>query len=385
MALRLEEAARPTPADFEAFYAEFAPRVRALIRRRVRSRQRVDDLVQETFIRAYKNAASFDASKQAWPWLATIASNLVIDHARRRSNTHEQPAELHLLDRLDPESDPGGHYKRTEQRAAIAEALRALPTRQRRALVLHEVEEMRYEAVAVEEGLSVDAVKGLIKRARGGFREAYTALADQRGLWAIALLPIHYIRIASARLRAYASDKAQGIAGRFGSSLSGWVELAAAPLTAAAVGVALSGAIGLGDSDVGRGVAPPTSAIEKQIGTARDADALTANVRASGAAPVAPRGPLAGSGLGLDQRESGFTNTLDAEGENLEYSNHLTINAPLGPHHFWVTLVTQCHTNVVHEVMCAAGRMVPRETTIGEPQPTPEPAPPPPAPDTPLP
>jgi hypothetical protein len=76
----------------------------------------------------------------------------------------------------------------------------------------------------------------------------------------------------------------------------------------------------------------------------------------------------------------GATNRLDASGENLETSNQLTINVLGRPLENWATGVTQCHTNDVHDALCAAAQHLPQEVNVGEPQDPPAPKDPPPPP-----
>jgi RNA polymerase sigma-70 factor (ECF subfamily) len=383
VALRLEHAAEPGPVDFDAFYAEFAPRVRALIRRRVRNASQVDDLVQETFVRAFNKAGSFDTTKPAWPWLATIASNLVIDASRRRSTTQEQATEAEHLEREagPASSDPAEQFTRTGRRAAIADALAALPARQRKVLVLREIEELRYDAVAAAEELSLDAVKSTLKRARASFRQTYMALAEERGLLAIGLIPLHYGRATLAHLRSQLSTRTQAAAQRLGTAASGVADFGAAPLAAVVVSLAV-GAGGV----VGSGAhTSPSPRVDRALTAIAAAGSVGRPAGWGGSATTAraaaARPPVAAAAGGartpLAQKDAGVSNHVYND-ENIGAVSHLNISAfgvPIFGYELFAN--TQCHVNALHERACKIAKVIPQDVNAGDPQPTPEPAPPP--------
>jgi len=72
------------PAFFEALVVKYrVPLLRFLSKKRCRPDD-VEDVVQETFARAYRKCGSFDTSRKFRTWLYTIASNALVDHWRRR-------------------------------------------------------------------------------------------------------------------------------------------------------------------------------------------------------------------------------------------------------------------------------------------------------------
>jgi RNA polymerase sigma-70 factor (ECF subfamily) len=80
--------AAPPPGDrfVRHLYDQYGGQLLRVTRRRTGDHQLAEDIVQETFLRAWRHGASLSADKGSIGcWLSTVARNLVIDHARRRS------------------------------------------------------------------------------------------------------------------------------------------------------------------------------------------------------------------------------------------------------------------------------------------------------------
>ena len=86
-------AVRTAPA-FDAGVLEFAPRLRAFIRRRVRNDATADDLTQETLLKVYRSRATLRDGTRLEAWLYQIARGTIIDHYRRQRPADELPASI---------------------------------------------------------------------------------------------------------------------------------------------------------------------------------------------------------------------------------------------------------------------------------------------------
>lgn len=170
---------------FEDLYRQYAARVEALAWRRLHDRHAAEDAVQETFLRAYRSFGRIDADRPVWPWLRTIATNVCVDMLRLRRHP-DRDGSLNEDDDLGPalpaKSDPGEVHLAAQRRRSIATALAAVNPRQRRVVILRDVEGWENEEVAQLEGITLDAVKSALKRGRQTFRTTYLALADRNGL-----------------------------------------------------------------------------------------------------------------------------------------------------------------------------------------------------------
>jgi RNA polymerase sigma-70 factor (ECF subfamily) len=195
----LREAPEPQHAPdstFNDLHERYFNDLRGFVRRRLPDRDIADDITQETFFRAFRSRATFDPERPAWPWLVTIARNLISNRMR-----DERRRLRHMADNIDLselEEQPDGHtenqpedsFSTNEHRRVIQDALESLPERQRRMLLLRTVADLNYQEIADHEGVTVDASKSLVKRARKAFRDAYADAAGERGLGAVVLLPM---------------------------------------------------------------------------------------------------------------------------------------------------------------------------------------------------
>lgn len=164
---------------FEDFYGEFAPRLRGLVRRLIPDPDLVDDIVQETLLRAYSTGLHLETGTEQWPWLATVARNGSLDLIRRRQRNGESPLDLRDPPVSTTRGNPEDEVLRAVRRASVSRALAAVPSRQRRILVLKHVDGWRYEELAAAEGVSFDALKSALARARRNFKKQYEALTQQ--------------------------------------------------------------------------------------------------------------------------------------------------------------------------------------------------------------
>lgn len=192
-----------------------------------------EDVVQETFLRAYTHLDNFNTSKRVFPWLLSIAIRRCIDIHRRESRTEVgDPIEAGWEE--TPEGDATlDTVIADEDRRVLETALQHLPWRQRRALLLYAVEGWSYSDIAAAEGLSLQSTKSLLFRARLTLRHAC-----ETGALGLVMLPLRRLRtratMASARLRARLGLPAELALGRAGDGLTA----ACALLAALSAGVA---------------------------------------------------------------------------------------------------------------------------------------------------
>jgi RNA polymerase sigma-70 factor (ECF subfamily) len=158
------------------------------IGRRLQRKVDASDLIQETFLEAYRDFPRFRGTTEAelLSWLRRIlASNLanLVDHycgTRRRDVRLEQELadELEQSSRAGPwglvagQSSPSHQAARREQGVILADALARLPADYSRVLILRHLEELSFPQVAERMARSVHSVKNLWARALARLRQA---------------------------------------------------------------------------------------------------------------------------------------------------------------------------------------------------------------------
>jgi RNA polymerase sigma-70 factor (ECF subfamily) len=143
-----------------------------------------DDILQETFVRAYCNLRRFDPERPFANWLYTIAANLCLDRQRRLKREKRVAWDDVEGGRAEMEAAPSRTPDRVaengELRGQIEEAIARLPERQRAALVLFEVEDLKITEVAELMECSEGAVKSTLHRARRRLRDELREYVGER-------------------------------------------------------------------------------------------------------------------------------------------------------------------------------------------------------------
>jgi RNA polymerase sigma-70 factor (ECF subfamily) len=176
--LTLRRAQRGDDSAWRALVGRYQAPVHALIWRLLagRSRHRVEDLMQETFVRVLRALPAWDLAGPAslQTWILTIATRLTLNELRKpemTAITGDPPA----ADSTDAASE------RARIGAAIAAGVAALPDAQRAVFVLREYHELDYADIADALGLDLGTVKSRLARARATLRERLVAALPE--LW----------------------------------------------------------------------------------------------------------------------------------------------------------------------------------------------------------
>ena len=130
-----------------------------------RSRERAEEAAQDAFVRFYRSVARCRDEQKLTPYLFRIATNLVVTQVRREQRWKRI---LPLLTAAQPRSAPPADRPllTDEIQRKVAEALEQLPIKFRAPLVLFEIEEWTYDAIARALGCRIGTIKSRISRAR---------------------------------------------------------------------------------------------------------------------------------------------------------------------------------------------------------------------------
>jgi RNA polymerase sigma-70 factor, ECF subfamily len=181
-ARRLAEEARDR-VRFEEDALALSDQVYRVARHLVGSREEAEDLMQETYARAFRSWRSFQPGTNLRAWLLRILTNLNIDRGRRLQRTPDmQPLEetdYYLADKLEEAGGPITDEERVDERLSqdsIVDALAAVPHDFRDVIVLVDLGDFSYADAAQILDIPIGTVMSRLHRGR---RILKTQLADR--------------------------------------------------------------------------------------------------------------------------------------------------------------------------------------------------------------
>jgi RNA polymerase sigma-70 factor (ECF subfamily) len=139
------------------------------------SRDFVDDLVQETWLRILERGHSYDGESRFEPWLFTVARNLALDYVRKRrflslDSTDSLEPDVESISPVSQMPSPFEQAARTEDAQRLARALQMLEPIYREALVLRFQEGLSLQEMAEVIGAPVSTVSSRIYRGLAALR-----------------------------------------------------------------------------------------------------------------------------------------------------------------------------------------------------------------------
>ncbi|HTJ72898.1 MAG TPA: SigE family RNA polymerase sigma factor [Actinospica sp.] len=155
--------------DFDAFYAATSRRLVGQLYAMTGDLAEAEDALQEAYVRAWQRWPKISSYDNPEVWVRSVAYKLCVNawwKTRNRLTAHHRAA---------PHTEVGPEL--TPDMTALVQALRQLPERQRRVLVLHYVADLTVEQIAQETGIATGTVKSHLSRGRA----ALAPLLSERG------------------------------------------------------------------------------------------------------------------------------------------------------------------------------------------------------------
>jgi len=149
--------------------------------RLIGDREEAEDILQDVFIKTYRNLNSFDISRKFSSWIYRIAHNEAVNYIKRKSLRRLIPWEdiTATKDKLEMSSSEEGADKawmRKETGQEIDEAIKRLPFKYKQVLILRYYSDKSYEEIGEILGRPVNTVGTLINRAKKKLAEELSDL-----------------------------------------------------------------------------------------------------------------------------------------------------------------------------------------------------------------
>jgi RNA polymerase sigma-70 factor (ECF subfamily) len=166
-----------------ALYDRWHPVVHGVVARLLRQPDEVEDVVEETFWQAWRQASRFDPTRGAvQTWLLTIARSRALDRVRSLRRRREEPLEGddgQIVFQLTAASDPGLDAEASERSAIVGAALSGLPPEQREALELGYFGGLSQTEIAERTGQPLGTVKTRMRLAMQKLRSQLQILSSE--------------------------------------------------------------------------------------------------------------------------------------------------------------------------------------------------------------
>ena len=159
-------------AAFEELVHKHTRAVLNLVFRYLGDASRAEDVAQDIFVKVYRARMKYEPKAKFTTWLYRIAVNHCLNEIRAGKSRPTLGAPADDLLEHPAAEDPDARLHRQELRDAVKAAVDALPDNQRMAVLLSRYEDMSYDEIADTMGLSLEAVKSVLFRAKENLQRA---------------------------------------------------------------------------------------------------------------------------------------------------------------------------------------------------------------------
>ena len=174
---------------FAALVNEYSRKIYRLAKNITQNDEDAEDVLQESFLKAYEHLSGFQGASKFYTWIVRIAVNESLMKLRKRKGDRfvslDEPVETgeDMVKREIAvwEDNPEQRYSREEMQQILDEAVESLKPDFRTVFMLRDIEELSTEETAEALGISVPAVKSRLLRARLALREKLTRQFKRKG------------------------------------------------------------------------------------------------------------------------------------------------------------------------------------------------------------
>ena len=174
---------------FNRLVTQYERKIFRLAKHITQNDEDAEDVLQESFLKAYEHLKDFHGQSKFYTWLVRIAVNESLMKLRKRKSDKTVPLDEPLDTGEDTvvreiavwDENPEEKYSREELGGILDEAVQGLRPAFRTVFVLRDIEELSTEETAESLGISVPAVKSRLLRARLQLREKLTRFFKRKG------------------------------------------------------------------------------------------------------------------------------------------------------------------------------------------------------------
>jgi RNA polymerase sigma-70 factor (ECF subfamily) len=182
----VQETLAGNQASFQLLVERYQSRLFALARHYTRNPVEIEDMVQETFLKAFSRLDTFQHQSSFYTWIYRIATNTILDFMKRRGRspvqTVEDPELVTPMHAPSPRvSSPDAQMQRDEIAQITHGILEGRPEIFRTVLDMREFEDMAYQDIADVLGNSIGTVESRLFRARARFKDKLLQLHPEYG------------------------------------------------------------------------------------------------------------------------------------------------------------------------------------------------------------
>ncbi len=182
----VQRAQKGDKTAFDLLVRKYQHRIAAVVSRFVRDYGECQDVVQDSFIKAYKSLHAFRGDSQFYTWMYRIAVNTAKNHLASKKRRPGAEVELEDAEFIDGgiyvqnNDTPEHELLREELAQVVSKALAQLPDEIRQAITLREMEGLSYEEIAEVMNSPVGTVRSRIFRAREAIDARLRPLYEQQ-------------------------------------------------------------------------------------------------------------------------------------------------------------------------------------------------------------
>ncbi|HUA86110.1 MAG TPA: RNA polymerase sigma factor [Bryobacteraceae bacterium] len=177
------------PTAFAGLMNQYERKIYRLAKHITQNDEDAEDVLQETFLKAYEHLDGFQGNSKFYTWIVRIAVNESLMKLRKRKGDRTVPLdepvdtgeEMVAREIAVWEDNPEQRYSREELQEILDRAVDGLKPDFRTVFILRDIEEMSTEETAEALGISIPAVKSRLLRARLALREKLTRQFKRKG------------------------------------------------------------------------------------------------------------------------------------------------------------------------------------------------------------